>query len=154
MDQESRRSFVKKSLATSVSLSFVGLIRADGEGDANSTVQTTVQTTDIWETTVDLPIWSIDYTWGDAFEFLVPAQQTESVVNILTKAIEQKHETCPGNPTTIVRAPGGTQLNPYTYGGVTVSINGDNPKFTYDAAYLLWRVEFKAGYVYRETRRE
>ena len=31
MEQESRRSFIKKSIATSASLSFVGLIRAHGQ---------------------------------------------------------------------------------------------------------------------------
>lgn len=99
-------------------------------------------------------IWSIDYTWADAFEFLVDGDPTDSVADILEKAIEQKHSTCAGEAGTVLRAPGGLALNPYKYGAVTSSINGDNPKFTYDSAFGLWKVEFKAGFVYRVTQRE
>jgi hypothetical protein len=52
MDQESRRSFVKKSLATSVSISFVGLIRAHGEEGGGGTTATTTTTTTTTITTI------------------------------------------------------------------------------------------------------
>lgn len=51
MNSENRRSFVKKSLATSVSISFTGLIRARGEeGNGAST------TSDPWGETSTVPI--------------------------------------------------------------------------------------------------
>ena len=43
---EPRRSFVKKSLATSVSISFAGLIRAHGEGGGGTTAGMGTYSTD------------------------------------------------------------------------------------------------------------
>lgn len=55
MHQENRRSFVKKSLATSISISFAGLIRAHGEEGGQTTTWnpevTTIATTDSGGTT-------------------------------------------------------------------------------------------------------
>lgn len=45
MNEENRRSFVKKSLATSMTFSFSGLIRAHGEEGGSTTVATTDETT-------------------------------------------------------------------------------------------------------------
>lgn len=45
MKEENRRSFVKKSLATSMTFSFSGLIRAHGEEGGSTTVATTEETT-------------------------------------------------------------------------------------------------------------
>jgi hypothetical protein len=50
MQQENRRSFFKKSLATSVSISFTGLIRA-AHGETVTTTDTTVPETTAPETT-------------------------------------------------------------------------------------------------------
>src|SRR5512134_1244852 len=69
MNQENRRSFVKKSLATSVSISFTGLIRAHGESGGGTTTwspeENTNETTDSGGTTT----WNPDeYTFdsGDS----------------------------------------------------------------------------------------
>lgn len=45
MNEENRRSFVKKSLATSMTFTFAGLIRAHGEEGGSTTVATTEETT-------------------------------------------------------------------------------------------------------------
>jgi hypothetical protein len=45
MNEENRRSFVKKSLATSMTFTFSGLIRAHGEEGGSTTVATTEETT-------------------------------------------------------------------------------------------------------------
>lgn len=62
MHQENRRSFVKKSLATSVSISFAGLIRAHGAEGGGATTwnsdETTIETTDSGGTTT----WNPDET--------------------------------------------------------------------------------------------
>ena len=58
---EPRRSFVKKTLATTVSISFAGLIRAHGEGstgDTSNPDETTIATTDSGGTTT----WNPDQT--------------------------------------------------------------------------------------------
>jgi hypothetical protein len=53
MKEENRRSFVKKSLATSMTFTFGGLIRAHGEEGGSTTYATTVATTE--DTTVQNP---------------------------------------------------------------------------------------------------
>ena len=78
MQTENRRSFVKKSLATTVSLTFAGLIRAHGgEGTTNTTtadpceitimITTAAETTyppSYWETTVASTDGNTTTTWN------------------------------------------------------------------------------------------
>jgi hypothetical protein len=57
MHHENRRSFVKKSLATSVSISFAGLIRA-AHGEQGTTSENTGATTDPWSNQTTADPWS------------------------------------------------------------------------------------------------
>ena len=93
---EPRRSFVKKTLATSVSISFAGLIRAHGEGSTGGTLnpdETTIATTDSGGTTTWNPDQTTYYTTVDfASTTWDPDETTVRQVSI------QKQRVAPGQP--------------------------------------------------------
>ena len=84
MHLENRRSFVKKSLATSISISFAGLIRAHGEEGGTTTTnttawETTAGTTELgttnttaWETTAGPTYATTSDPWGTTYETTAP----------------------------------------------------------------------------------
>ena len=85
MHTENRRSFVKKSLATSVSISFTGLIRAHGEGTTDTTWspdETTIMLTTVMQTTYPPSYWetTVASTDGNATTTWNPDETTATTV--------------------------------------------------------------------------
>lgn len=78
MEEENRRSFVKKSLATSVSISFAGLIRAaHGETtNTSSTEQWNVSTFDQWSNGGSTDTLGLNIEYPTDFEMTLPTEVT------------------------------------------------------------------------------
>jgi hypothetical protein len=135
-----RRNFMKKSALT------VGAISVLGQGIALAQISGN-------------PLWWIDYEWEDADEVEVAGDRTDNIVEKINEAIEKRHNEGIGDAYHYERRPGGTEVDPLRYKGITASISGDNPKITYidpepPETQGKIKFEFKAGYKYRETHRE
>lgn len=85
MDTENRRSFVKKSLATSMTFTFSGLIRAHGEEGGETTYATTVNPEESTYATTD----SGGTTTWNPDESTIPEETTTTIPE------ETTHETTP-----------------------------------------------------------
>ena len=76
-------------------------------------------------------LWRVKYRWQSADVQEVPGTWDDDVAEKLDEAIEARHTRAPGQEVELVKMPGGIPVNPFKYGAVTASLNGDNPKVTY-----------------------